>query len=81
MFSLIKVIIWIVGFVVVANFLLGFFHSRIDWIAVQNTFRSCYETIQPCQNIITDKLNSPTENYEQCSVSCLSGFSSWIKPQ
>ena len=81
MISLIKVIIWIVGFVVVSNFVLGFFHSRVDWVAVENTFRSCYETVTPCQNVINNKLDSTPADREQCSASCLSGFSSWIKPQ
>ena len=79
MFSLIKGIIWLVGFVVVSNFVLHFFKYGIDWTAVEWSFRSCAEIVTPCQNILVDKADAT--DHANCNARCLSGFSSWVKPQ
>ncbi|MEI8103632.1 MAG: hypothetical protein WCG84_01865 [Candidatus Moraniibacteriota bacterium] len=80
MFHLIKGIIWLIGLIVVSSFILRFFHYEINWTAVENSFRSCYETVSvPCQNILVNKATETDRT--ECNARCLAGFSSWVNPQ
>ncbi|MDD3497881.1 MAG: hypothetical protein PHH24_00035 [Candidatus Moranbacteria bacterium] len=67
MFGLIKSIIWIVGFVVVAGFVLDYFGYEINKNYFQERKADCQEKVKECQN---ELLHQGIDN-AQCDLNCI----------
>lgn len=67
MFHLLKNIIWIVGFVVVAGFVLNYFDYEINTRYFQEKKGDCQEKLKDCQNKL---LNEGLGN-AKCDLDCI----------
>lgn len=67
MFSLIKGIIWIVGFVVVAGFVLDYFGYDINQQYFSQSKKACLEEVKECQK---EFIHQGIDN-TQCSFECV----------
>ncbi|MCK9379150.1 MAG: hypothetical protein M0P97_03325 [Candidatus Moranbacteria bacterium] len=67
MFGLIKLIIWIVGFVVVASFALDYFGYEMNRNYFQERKSECQEKLKDCQN---ELLHQGLDN-AQCNFDCV----------
>lgn len=66
MFSLIRLIIWIIGISVAGSFLLNFFDSEIDWDYVKESQSRCFGVALECQKTIQKE---GAEN-AKCPIAC-----------
>ena len=66
MFSLIRLIIWVIGISVVGSFLLNFFDREIDWEYVKKSQSRCFGVALECQKTIQEE---GTEN-ARCPIVC-----------
>lgn len=67
MFHILKNIIWIVGFVVVAGFVLNYFGYEINTHYFQERKSDCRERLKKCQS---DLLHQGLDN-AKCNFNCL----------
>lgn len=66
MFSLIRLIIWVIGISVVGSFLLNFFDREIDWEYVKKSQSRCFGVALECQKTIQEE---GAEN-ARCPIAC-----------
>lgn len=67
MFSLLKFIIWIVGFVVVSGFVLRYFGYEVNRNYWSESKAKCLEELDACKN---EYIKQGTEN-AQCNFTCV----------
>jgi len=67
MFSLIKNIIWLVGFVVVSSFVLNYFGYEINTHYFQERKSDCQEKLKDCQK---ELLHQGIDN-AKCNFNCI----------
>lgn len=67
MFSLLKSIIWLVGFVVVAHFVMGYFGYAVNFDYFKESRNDCEERLRACREEFFAK---GYEN-EDCQFDCL----------
>jgi hypothetical protein len=67
MFSLLKLIIWIAGFVVVAHFVLGYFGYEINKDYFNSSKAKCQEKLDECSNNV---IHQGIDN-AKCNFNCI----------
>lgn len=67
MISIIKSIIWLVGFVVVAHFVLSYFGYEVNMNYFNESKAKCEEKLKECgKNLVTEGTNNA-----QCNFDCV----------
>lgn len=66
MFSLLKSVIFVVGAVVVANFLLDFFDRKLDWTYVEESRARCTKAALECKEVFQKNIEN-----RKCTPRCL----------
>ena len=71
---LIRTTIWIVGFIVIASFVLNYFGYQPNWSYLEERRSSCQEELNRCKNDLLEK--SKRDDIEAirstCSIDCIS---------
>lgn len=69
MFSLIRLIIWLTGFIVISHFVLGYFGYRINLEYFKQSKDTCQQEILQCQkDLVKNGVEGVKEN---CRIECI----------
>ncbi len=71
---LIRTVIWIAGFIVVASYILNYFGYQPNWDYLEERSSSCQEALNRCKNDLLEK--SKRDDVEAirstCHIDCIS---------
>lgn len=66
MFSLVKLVIWIAGVLVIAYFIMGYFGYEVNRAYFDKSKSKCQEQLKEC----TDKLIHEGTDNARCNINC-----------